>query len=74
MRIYSYLQIALHRLQIIVSISRWGSPREVTVVEWKALPRQFRTDWLELMFIIAIGLGMGYAARMFAPAISAAIR
>jgi hypothetical protein len=48
------------------------------VVEWKALFRQFRADWFELLFIIVvgplIGLGMGYAARMFAPAISAAIR
>jgi hypothetical protein len=47
-------------------------------VEWKALSRQFRADWLELLFIIVvgplIGLGMGCAARMFAPAISAAIR
>jgi hypothetical protein len=37
-------------------------------VEWKALSRQFRNDWFELLFIIIvgplIGLGMGYAGKL----------
>jgi uncharacterized membrane protein (Fun14 family) len=47
-------------------------------MEWKALSRQFRADWFELLVIIIvgplIGLALGYAAKAFGSAISAAVQ
>jgi len=45
---------------------------------WNKLSRQFRQDGFALLFILVagplIGLGMGYAAKTFGPAISATIQ
>jgi hypothetical protein len=49
--------------------------REVSVVDLKALSRQFRADWFELLTIVIvgplIGLGIGYAAKALAPVVTA---
>jgi uncharacterized membrane protein (Fun14 family) len=41
------------------------------MVDLKALARQFKADWFELLIIIVvgplIGLGLGYAAKAFGP-------
>jgi uncharacterized membrane protein (Fun14 family) len=51
---------------------------EVAMMDWKARSRQFKADWIGLLFIIIvgplIGLGIGYAAKAFGPVVAAAIR